>query len=120
MDNWSELWIGMGIFLWILGFLRAGDKRETGFLIDKSFVHPPFFIYFICGMPKVRNTPPGIMAVSAVWLQLIGLLWIIYGLIYPYLDNQNLILQGILINIGIILIFVYGWVLYKRTPYKIE
>ena len=120
MDGWSAMFIGVGLFLWVFGFIKVGRKRETGFSIDKSFVRPPFFIYLICGMPKAQNIPRGIMSVSAVWSQLIGLLWVGYGIVYPFLQNQNLWLQGILLNIGIILIFAYGWFLYKRNIYKVE
>ena len=119
MESWSALWVGAGIALWIFGFIRVGNKRETGFTIDKSFVRPPFFIYLLCGMLKARNIPSGIVAVSSIWSQLIGVLWIGYGVMYPFLHNQNLLFQGILLNVGMILIFVYGWVLYKRNLYKV-
>lgn len=116
----SQYLIGAGIFIWILGFIRVGRVRENDMLVSRTFVRPPFFIYLLCGMPRARNIPKGIMAIPALFGQLQGLFWILCGLIFPYLPSQKLILQGSIFLIGMILIMVYVLTLYERRAYKVE
>jgi hypothetical protein len=96
------------------GFLRLGDKDHY-----KAFVRPPFVIYLLCGLPKTPSIPSGVMTVMAITLQLQGILLFIYGATYRYWP-QNIVLQSFVLFIGTILFYLYGWILYKRHPYKVE
>lgn len=116
MDSWSTFWIVSGLGLWTYGFVTVGRPRETGFLVDKSFVRPPFFIYLICGMPKAKNIPVGVMSIPALIGQLAGWLWLIVGLTYFF--TQSIALHVWLFFIGTILIIIYALVLFNRNLYK--
>jgi hypothetical protein len=71
-------------------------------------------------MPKSGKLPPGVVGIPALMLQLQGWLWVLYGAIYPYLHNQNLLLHGIGLLVGMILILNYGRVLYQRSSYELK
>ncbi len=114
------MWIGFGVFIWIVGFIRVGKVRENDVLVNRTFVRPPYFVYLICGLPKARNVLKGVMAIPSLFGQLQGLFWILFGLILPYLPSQKFILQGFIFLIGIVLIMVYILNLYKRRAYKVE
>ena|SRR5215203_5502121 len=116
----SQYLIGAGVFIWILGFIRVGRVRENDVLVNRTFVRPPFVIYLVCGMPRARNIPKGVMAIPSLFGQLQGLFWIFCGLIFPYLPSQKLIFQGSIFLIGIVLIMVYILKLYERRAYKVE
>ncbi|MFZ5909216.1 MAG: hypothetical protein ACOYYU_04300 [Chloroflexota bacterium] len=115
---WSM--IGLGMFAWAYGFIRVGYIKKNSLWLERAFVYPPYLIYLICGMPKAKNIPNGVMALTSLIFQLQGLLWIAYGLVYPYLETINIIIQGILLSTGMVLIIIYGWSLYKRNLYKID
>jgi len=115
----TEVWIGMGVFCWVFGFIRVGRVEKYGLLIERTFVSPPSFIYLICGMPKAQSVPLGVMALYSLLLQLFGLFWIAYGLISSYLPDQGIIRYGVFLC-GMFLIVIYGWILYRRNSYKIE
>ena len=115
----SNIWVTFGIMAWALGFIRVGVVKKIDLEINKSFVRPPFLVYLICGMPRSRNIPKGVMAIPAVMLQLHGLFWIAYGVVSAYLPIQSLILQGTFVFSGIALIMVYGLKLYKNNRYEI-
>ena len=114
-----EFLIIMGVSLWIIGFFRVGRTVEDGLLVNKTFVRPPFFIYFICGLPKSKNIPSGVISIPSLFLQLQGLLLIISGLI-TILVTQNIVLVGGLHLLGLVLIIVYVLGLYKNNSYKIN
>ncbi len=118
--TWREMWIGFGVFIWIVGYARVGHVRKNDVLVNQTFVRPPFFIYLICGMPKARNIPKGVMAIPSVLAQLHGLFWILFGLIYPDVNVQNLTAQEIFFLVGTVLIIAYVWVLYKRNEYRVD
>ena len=117
--TWSELWIFSGVLGWVLGWIRVGKVRQIGLPIDKAFVRPPFIIYLACGLPRARNIPKGVMAVSALGLQLVGLLWFFYGITYSYWPIKNQYVHGTILCIGIVLILIYCWTLYKRSSVDI-
>ncbi len=117
---WREIWLGLGILSWLSGFIRVGYIRRNGTLMQRTFVRPPFLIFLICGMPKSRAIPVGVMAIPALMLQLQGVLWTVYGLIYPYLQNRNLVLHGIVLFIGMVLIIVYAWMLRNQNSYELN
>lgn len=114
------MWIGLGIFVWLIGFLKVGYFDEKGYLMKRTFLRPPFLIYLICGLPKARNIPSGVMAILALIAQLQGILLIVYGIIYWYWPNHNFTLHGIILFAGTILINIFAWKLYKRYPYKVQ
>lgn len=117
---WSELWIGYGIFNWVLGFMGTIYRKKIGMPIEKFLARPPFLIYLVCGMPRAQDIPPGVMVIPALIVQLMGLSWVAYGLIYPYLPAGTIDYQIYVIGLGAILFVVYGWILYKRNLYKDE
>jgi hypothetical protein len=117
---WSETWIGLGALLWLFGFFRARYVDEKKSPIERSLVRPPFLVYLLCGLPKARNLPRGVMAMVSIIGQLQGISFIVYGMIYHYWPNQNFTLHGFLLFSGMILFFIYGWTLYKQHPYKTE
>ena len=114
-----EILIIIGVFAWVIGFFRVGRTVEDGLLVNKTFVRPPFFIYLICGLPKSKNIPAGVMAIPSLFLQLQGLLLIISGLI-TVLVTQNLVLVGALHLFVLVLIMAYILYLYKNNSYKID
>jgi hypothetical protein len=118
--TWREMWIGFGVFVWIAGYIRVGRVRENDVLVNRTFVRPPFFIYLLCGMPKARNIPKGVMAIPSVFAQLQGIFWLLFGLTNPDLNIQKPIIQEITFLIGTISIIVYVWILYKRNEYRID
>ncbi len=111
---WTAMWIIIGIFFWMMGFMKIGNKD-----VYKAFAYPPLFIYLLCGQPKTPNIPSGVMPIMAMILQLQGILFVIYGATYRYWP-QGLVFQSFLLFVGTILFYIYGFVLYKRHPYKIE
>ena len=113
-----KILIVIGVFLWILGFIRVGKIVEDGLLINKTFVHPPFFIYLLCGMPKARNIHSGVMAIPSLMLQLQGLLLIVCGLISLTLVTNLLIVGGFYLS-GIILTMRYILILYNRNSHEV-
>ena len=114
-----KILIAIGVFFWILGFIRVGRIVEDGLVVNKTFVRPPLFIYLICGMPKARNIQPGVMAIPSLMLQLQGLLLIVCGLISLTLTT-NLIAVGGFYVCGIILTMRYILVLYKRNSHEVK
>jgi hypothetical protein len=110
---WTAMWIILGIFSWMGGFMKIGDKDHY-----KSFARLPRFIYLLCGLPKTPNIPSGVMAVMSITLQLQGILFVIYGATYRYW-TQSIVLQSFLLFIGTMLLYINGWILYKRHPYKV-
>lgn len=118
--TWHEMWIGFGVFFWIIGYVRVGRVRENDLLVDRTFVRPPFVIYLVCGMPRARNIPKGVMAIPSLFGQLQGLFWILYGLIFHICQVKNLFVQGSIFLIGMVLTMVYVLTLYERRAYKVE
>jgi hypothetical protein len=118
MDQWSAFWIVGGTVFWIYGFITVGRKRKTGFLVDESFVHPPFIIYLICGMPKAKNIPASVMAIPSLSSQLGGWVWIISGLLYIF--TRDVFLQAWPFCIGTFLVVAYALVLFNRNLYRGE
>jgi hypothetical protein len=116
----SRFWIGFGIIAWIFNFMTVGRRIKNGAPLEGSFVRPPFFVYLICGMPKARNIPSGVMGGRALAGQLIGIFAVIYGLIYPYLPAETLLYQAILVYLVGILDYLYVLMLQKRHPYNID
>lgn len=114
-----KMLIAIGLFLWIFGFIRVGQTVQDGLLINKTFVRPHFLIYLICGMPKARNVPHGVVAIPSLLLQLHGLLLIICGLISLVLTRSIAVIGGIYICVGL-LIVGYILLLYKRNSYRVE
>lgn len=119
MDTWSLGWLGSGLLVWIIGFVRAGStNKKNGLLVEQSFIHPPFFIYLVCGMPKAQNIPPGVMSVPGLMSQLVGLFWLAYGLTDFGLPPQKVELQILIWFIGtMVLIPLYVLRLYNRNRY---
>ena len=115
-----KIWIVLGVFSWLIGFIGAGRTLERGSLLNKVYVRPPFWIYLICGLPKASNIPPGVMGLLALVGQLQGILLIVFGAIYYFWPNQNFMLYGSFLLLGISLLYVYGSNLYKRHRYKAE
>jgi hypothetical protein len=97
---WDSYFIFIGACFWIMGFIRVGKLGEKGSPLYVAFVRPPTILYIACGMPKSHNIPRGVMAVSSLLGQLEGLLLMSYGLIYPYLPNQNIIGHGFFLLIA--------------------
>ncbi len=116
--EWVKLWIGLGTFIWIVGFIKAVKIKEAGLPFDRALVRPPYLIYLVCGLPKSKKLPVGVMSVLSIVAQLIGLLWILYGIAFPSLKALSLMAQGILLNCSMVLIIIYGWYLYKQNLYK--
>lgn len=114
-----KILIAIGVFFWIIGFVRVGQIVEDGLSVNKTFVRPPFFIYLICGMPKARNIPPGVMVIPSLMLQLQGLLLVICGLISLVLTTNVSIVGGVYVC-GTILTIRYMLVLYKRNSYEVK
>lgn len=120
MTMWTKIWVGLGMFIWFIGFVNAGKTRKNMMPFERSFVRPPYLVYLLCGLPKAQNIPSGVMSVLSVIGQLNGLLWIIFGLVSPSLASLTPLTQGILLNIFMLLIVLYGWFLYRRSLYKVE
>jgi hypothetical protein len=114
-----EIVIAIGVIVWIIGFVRVGRTIEDGLLVNRTFVRPPFFIYLLCGMPRARHIPAGVMAIPSLFLQLHGLFSIICGLI-TILVTPNIVLAGGVYILGIVLIVIYILVLYKNNSYNID
>ncbi|MGB8984095.1 MAG: hypothetical protein WCC12_19660 [Anaerolineales bacterium] len=115
MYTWSIEWIGLGLLIWILGYRRVKDANKIG-LSEMGFVHPPFLIYLVCGLPKAPYLPRGVMPIPPLLGQLAGLLWIVLGLIFSFIQNIFLLV----LLIGTVMILTYVWILSKRNLYKIE
>lgn len=113
---WQYSWIGLGFFVWAFAFFKFSLGGEE--MKDKVFVNLPFIVYFLCGMPKNRNVPSSVMPILFVIAQLNGLLWIFYGLVYPYLYFLSISEQIYFIGFAEFVIFAYGFKLHKSNLYK--
>ncbi len=116
--SWSLTWVFLGLAMWIFGFTRVGYVGERRSPLYQAFTRPPLIVYIVCGMSKARSIPRGIMSISSLMGQLVGLLWIAYGLIFSYLPNKNIIIHGIFLLAGSILINIFCWNYYQSNPFK--
>jgi len=114
---WIGLWITLGLFLWFVGYFRAGFLEEEGPLISKAFVRPPFLIYLLCGLPHASNIPKGVIALRSLMTQFQGILFFAYGITYKYLPNHDFNLHMTVMFFIVFAVLWFCWLLYKRYPY---
>jgi hypothetical protein len=108
----------IGLALWVIGYFRVGKIVNDGLLVNKTYVRPPFFIYLLCGLPKARNIPAGVMAIPSLLLQLQGLLFLICGLIDLVQPDENLLLLGGFYIVGTVFTVIYILDLFRKKSFS--
>jgi len=108
--------VGIGISIWIKGFKNPDhEPKESGPEFLSKKIIPPKIFYLLCGSPKSKYHPYGVMTAWAFSMQLLGIGMLFHTLYYLlFAENQF----DILINLIVIIIIVYGitfWFTIKKT-----
>ena len=114
---WTAIWIGTGVFFWVVGYFSAGVSDEQGAIIQRALLRPPIFIYQICGKPTPANLPKGVIALRAMMSQLLGILFITYGSIAGFFLTFRLSVHVVILVLAMVSVYLFSWWLYKHFRY---
>lgn len=87
-------WFIFSLMLWLIGFLRTKMSSRG----DQILLSPPFWFTILCGRPKVNGLPKGVLHAAGVWLQLTGLVMLIYGFLAAKFYNNPIGTMAVLIG----------------------
>jgi hypothetical protein len=113
-----KILIIIGFAFWVIGYLRVGKIVDDGLLANKTYVRPPYLIYLLCGLPKAKNIPAGVMAIPSLFLQFQGMLLLLCGLIDLVQPKENLLLLGGFYILGTVFTMIYILGLFKKKSFK--
>jgi hypothetical protein len=68
-------WLLLGFVEWCLGFYKTKIATQT----DEILLSPPPWIGLLCGYPRSKKLPKGVIQAGGVWLQMTGWLTLIFG-----------------------------------------
>lgn len=116
MTSIAIITAGLGIMVWIKGY-RNSDHVPSDLTLDflARSICPPKPLYIICGAPKSKTYPDGVMTAWAFSLQLLGVGLVINTLYYLFLAQSQI---DVLINLICIVTGVYVltyWLTIKRV-----
>ena len=112
------LTVGLGILGWVKGFTNSDHvPKDVTLKFLVTAIRPPKIFYWLCGSPRSKKYPKGIMTAWAFLAQFLGVGLLLHTLFYLFLA-QNLIdiLLSLLFIITTGLGFTY-W-LTKQRAYK--
>lgn len=114
-------WILFSLFFWLTGFINTTINEPDQLIKFISLVRVPRILFILFGTPKNRKFPNGIQPVRSVFLQSIGLVFLVYGLFIDkhFIKDPTL---SALFGFGISLLIgnlVARW-LYRRKPYVLK
>jgi hypothetical protein len=70
-------------------------------------------------LPRASNIPKGVIATSSVSAQLLGILYIAYGIVCNDLSRQNALIYTFILVVLPIGILLFCWLLYKRYQFPV-
>lgn len=109
---------GLGILGWIKGF-RNSDYIPSDLSVKflSRTIRPPIFFFLLCGAPKSKKYPVGVMTAWAFLFQSLGIGLIIHTIYYVFFA-QSLI--EVLLNLIYILAIVYGLTYWLTINHKYD
>ena len=80
-------WLGFAAIIWIGGYGLARLSTRENLASREVFIITPKWLYLLCGQPKGKDLPSGVMLLRAFYFQLCGLMMaafgFIFGVLYP-------------------------------------
>lgn len=113
-------WVLFALVFWLGGY-RSINVTKDNFMFPfiGNFIHPPKWLFFLCGQPRSHQLPYGVISGNALTLQILGILLAVYGIAmdkrWPIKDPNLSAYIGM--SGCILLSFVLSYILYKVYPY---
>jgi hypothetical protein len=98
--------------LWSIGYFRTKIATRT----DEILLSPPHWVTILCGVPRPRGLPKGIIHAAGAWLQLTGWMVLIYGLLASKFYNNFIGFLAVIVG-GLLTSRILTAVLVKKFRY---
>jgi hypothetical protein len=109
-------WLLLSGFLWFSGYLQL-KLLEPG--PNSKLVNVPRWMFLFFGAPKHKEVPVTVMHARSVYLQLMGLIMALHGLLVDQYLVKDPLLSGLLGFLGSMLLSgLVATCLYRKRPYS--
>jgi multisubunit Na+/H+ antiporter MnhF subunit len=108
-------WLLLAGFFWICGFLQLKLLEPNP---DDELVFVPKWMFLLFGAPKQKGLPDTVMHARSVYLQLMGIIMALYGLLLDRHLVGDPLLSGLLGFLGSILLSgLVATYFHRKRPY---
>lgn len=74
----------VALIIWLIGYWITRLSTRENLESDEVFIQAPNWLFLLCGRPKVKEIPSGVMCLDGVFYQVVALIMVLYAFIFEF------------------------------------